>query len=480
MYLGVDLGTSSVKLVLADGEGRIADSASAKYPLLLPEDGWSEQNPEDWYAGVIACVRELGCRHDLSAVKGVSFSGQMHGLVVLDKDDNVIRPAILWNDNRTTEECAYLNDVIGKDKLLEWTGNVAFTGFTAPKLMWMKRHEPENFARIAKIMLPKDYVAYKMSGVFGSDVSDDSGTLYFDVKNRAWSAPMLGIIGITEEQLPAIFESTDVIGYVSEEFAAASGLPVSAKVVMGGGDQAVGAVGTGTVKEGRMFFSLGTSGVVFAPCAEFAASTNGGMHVFRHANGRFHFMGCMLSAAGSMQWWSEEVTGMSVGDLLDEMPGVCTDAPIFLPYLMGERSPINDPDAKGAFYGINLAHKRADLTKAVVDGICFGLKDCYDNILGMGAEAGYARVIGGGSRSDKWMQILSDITGLELRRINTSDGAGLGAVILAMVGTGAVPSLDEACDRLIRDTDVFLPSESEHRAYAEKFAAFKELYARLK
>ena len=480
MYLGVDLGTSSVKLVLADGEGRIADSASAKYPLLLPEDGWSEQNPEDWYAGVIACVRELGCRHDLSAVKGVSFSGQMHGLVVLDKDDNVIRPAILWNDNRTTEECAYLNDVVGKDKLLEWTGNVAFTGFTAPKLMWMKRHEPENFARIAKIMLPKDFVAYKMSGVFGSDVSDDSGTLYFDVKNRAWSAPMLGIIGITEEQLPAIFESTDVIGHISEEFAAASGLPVSAKVVMGGGDQAVGAVGTGTVKEGRMFFSLGTSGVVFAPCAEFAASTNGGMHVFRHANGRFHFMGCMLSAAGSMQWWSEEVTGMSVGDLLDEMPGVCTDAPIFLPYLMGERSPINDPDAKGAFYGINLAHKRADLTKAVVDGICFGLKDCYDNILGMGAEAGFARVIGGGSRSDKWMQILSDITGLELRRINTSDGAGLGAVILAMVGTGAVPSLDEACDRLIRDTDVFLPSESEHRAYAEKFAAFKELYARLK
>ena len=480
MYLGVDLGTSSVKLVLADGEGRIADSASAKYPLLLPEDGWSEQNPEDWYAGVIACVRELGCRHDLSAVKGVSFSGQMHGLVVLDKDDNVIRPAILWNDNRTTEECAYLNDVIGKDKLLEWTGNVAFTGFTAPKLMWMKRHEPENFARIAKIMLPKDFVAYKMSGVFGSDVSDDSGTLYFDVKNRAWSAPMLGIIGITEAQLPAIFESTDVIGHISEEFAAASGLPVSAKVVMGGGDQAVGAVGTGTVKEGRMFFSLGTSGVVFAPCAEFAASTNGGMHVFRHANGRFHFMGCMLSAAGSMQWWSEEVTGMSVGDLLDEMPGVCTDAPIFLPYLMGERSPINDPNAKGAFYGINLAHKRADLTKAVVDGICFGLNDCYDNILGMGAEAGFARVIGGGSRSDKWMQILSDITGLELRRINTSDGAGLGAVILAMVGTGAVPSLDEACDRLIRDTDVFLPSESEHRAYAEKFAAFKELYARLK
>ena len=480
MYLGVDLGTSSVKLVLADDNGRIADSASAKYPLSLPADGWSEQDPADWYRGVVSCIRELGSRHSLDEVRGVSFSGQMHGLVVLDRDDNVIRPAILWNDNRTVEECAYLNDVVGKDKLLEWTGNVAFTGFTAPKLMWLKRHEPDNFARIAKIMLPKDFIAYKMSGVFGSDVSDDSGTLYFDVKNRRWSTPMLDLIGISEDQLPAVFDSTDVIGHVSGEFAAASGLPVSAKVVMGGGDQAVGAVGTGTVKEGSMFFSLGTSGVVFAPCAEFAASTNGGMHVFRHANGRFHFMGCMLSAAGSMQWWSEAVTGMSVGDLLDEMPGECTDAPVFLPYLTGERSPINDPNAKGAFYGIELSHKRADMTKAVVDGICFGLKDCYDNILGMGAKTDFARVIGGGSRSDKWVQILADITGLELRRINTSDGAGLGAVILAMVGCGEFGSLDEACGALIADTDVFLPDERQHMAYAERFAAFKDLYARLK
>ena len=478
-FIGVDLGTSACKFLLMDEKGAILNITSRSYDVEYPRPGWSQQDPADWWRAVREGVPELLAGFDASQVAGIGCGGQMHGLVALDEKDEVIRPAILWNDGRTQAQTDALN-ARGLSYLAERVGNAAFAGFTAPKLMWMKRHEPENFARIAKIMLPKDFVAYKMSGVFGSDVSDDSGTLYFDVKNRAWSAPLLGIIGITEEQLPAIFESTDVIGHISEEFAAASGLPVSAKVVMGGGDQAVGAVGTGTVKEGRMFFSLGTSGVVFAPCAEFAASTNGGMHVFRHANGRFHFMGCMLSAAGSMQWWSEEVTGMSVGDLLDEMPGVCTDAPIFLPYLMGERSPINDPNAKGAFYGINLAHKRADLTKAVVDGICFGLKDCYDNILGMGAEAGFARVIGGGSRSDKWMQILSDITGVELRRINTSDGAGLGAVILAMVGTGAVPSLDEACDRLIRDTDVFLPSESEHRAYAEKFAAFKELYARLK
>lgn len=479
-FLGVDLGTSSVKTVLADGEGRILDSESEKYPLLLPQDGWSEQSPEDWYAAVLACLRRLGGRRDLKEVAGVSFSGQMHGLVVLDGEDRVIRPAILWNDNRTAEECAFLNETVGRDKLLEWTGNVAFTGFTAPKLMWLRKHEPENFARIAKIMLPKDYVAYMLSGVFASDVSDDSGTLYFDVKNRSWSKPMLDIIGITEAQLPAIYESTDVIGKVKPEFAAASGLNPDAKIVMGGGDQAVGAVGTGTVEEGTMFVSLGTSGVVFAPCAEFAASTNGGMHVFRHANGAFHFMGCMLNAAGSMQWWSESVTGKSVAELIDEVDASAANDLIFLPYLTGERSPINDPDAKGVFYGLNLSHKRADMTKSVIEGVCFGLKDCYDNIRKMGAEASYARVIGGGSKSDKWMQILADVLGLELRRINTSDGAGLGAVIIAMTGCGVFGSLKEACAKLIGDTDRFVPDPSAHARYEKKFAAFKEVYARLK
>ncbi len=480
MFLGVDLGTSSVKLLLADDEGRILDSASGRYPLSFPEDGWAEQSPEDWYAAVVKCVRELGVRHPLSEVRGVSFSGQMHGLVVLDAEDNVIRPAILWNDNRTAEECAFLNDEVGKKELLARTGNVAFTGFTAPKLLWMKKHEPENFARIAKIMLPKDYIAYKMSGVFASDMSDDSGTLYFDVKNGKWSAPMLELIGISEDMLPAVFPSTAAVGNVSEEFSSASGLPTSAKVVIGGGDQAVGAVGTGTVRAGTMFISLGTSGVVFAPCAGFAASTNGGMHVFRHADGGYHFMGCMLSAAGSMQWWSELVTSRSVAELLDEVDDESTGDLIFLPYLMGERSPINDPNAKGVFYGLNMSHKRKDMTKAVLEGICFGLYDCYLNILEMGASAEYARIIGGGSKSDKWVQMLSDILGLELRRINTSDGAGLGAVILAMTGCGVFRDLDEACRKLIGDTDVFRPDREAHAAYREKFAAFKRLYADLK
>lgn len=480
MFLGVDLGTSSVKLVLADSSGKIVDSASADYPLYFPHDDWSEQNPEDWYNAALACVRKLSERHDISAVQGISFSGQMHGLVVLDGNDNVIRPAILWNDNRTKEECDYLNNTVGTDNLLRWTGNVAFTGFTAPKLMWLKRHEPENFAKIAKIMLPKDYLAYKFSGVFASDVSDDSGALYFDVKNRKWSRPMLDIIGVDESQLPAIFDSSEVIGNVSKEFAKASGLSESAKVIIGGGDQAVGAVGTGTVKEGSMFVSLGTSGVVFAPCAEFAASSNGGMHVFRHANGRFHFMGCMLTSAGAMKWWAEDIVGRSVSELLEEVDEKGTNEIVFLPYLMGERSPINDPNAKGAFYGLNLSHKRRDMTKSVLEGICFGLKDCYENIKQMGAVADYARVIGGGSRSDKWMQILSDILGLELRRINTSDGAGLGAVILAMIGCGVYPDVEHACAELIADTDVFVPDMEMFAKYQKKFAEFKTLYERLK
>lgn len=291
---------------------------------------------------------------------------------------------------------------------------------------------------------------------------------------------MLDIIGVDESQLPAIFDSSEVIGNVSKEFAKASGLSESAKVIIGGGDQAVGAVGTGTVKEGSMFVSLGTSGVVFAPCAEFAASSNGGMHVFRHANGRFHFMGCMLTSAGAMKWWAEDIVGRSVSELLEEVDEKATSEIVFLPYLMGERSPINDPNAKGAFYGLNLSHKRRDMTKSVLEGICFGLKDCYENIKQMGAVADYARVIGGGSRSDKWMQILSDILGLELRRINTSDGAGLGAVILAMIGCGVYPDVEHACAELIADTDVFVPDMEMFAKYQKKFAEFKTLYERLK
>ena len=306
MYIGIDLGTSSLKAVIAGSDGGTIDSARAEYPVSYPKAGWSEQNPDDWYDALIAVFKELRNRNNLGKVRAVSFCGQMHGLVILDKDGNVIRPAILWNDSRTVAQCDYLNNTIGKDKLLGWTGNIAYAGFTAPKILWLKKHEPQKFARIAKIMLPKDYLVYKMSGVFASDVSDNSGTLYFDVRNKEWSKPMLEIMGVKEAQLPKIFESYESVGTVSEDFNAKTGLNAQALVVAGGGDQAVGAIGTGTVGGGALSISLGTSGVVFASSDSYKEA-DGGLHSFCHSDGKYHLMGCMLSCAGSVDFWINNI-----------------------------------------------------------------------------------------------------------------------------------------------------------------------------
>jgi xylulokinase len=480
-YLGVDLGTSSIKILLADANGTIIDSESKEYPISYPAENCSEQNPDDWYNALVAVVTALGLRQDLSQIEGVSFSGQMHGLVLLDEHDRVIRPAILWNDNRTTRECDYLNNTIGKENLVNWTGNIAFTGFTAPKVLWVRNNEPENFRRIRKIMLPKDYLAYKMSGVFCSDVSDNSGTLYFDVENGCWSKPMLDILGISEQQLPRVFQSFEAVGTVDTAFARATGMSVRTRVIAGGGDQAVGAVGTGTVGDGRLSISLGTSGVVFASNASYCRVESGAMHSFRHADGRFHMMGVMLSAAGSNDWWVKSVLRESNYAAVDAGAAAArADGLYFLPYLTGERSPINDPAARGAFFGLTAAHTRDDLSRAVLEGISFGLLDCYRSMLEAGASAQYARVIGGGAKSPPWLQMLSDVLGLELRTINTAEGGGLGAVILAMTGCGRFASVEEGCAALIRDVKVYRPDPAETARYGKKFATFKQLYERLK
>lgn len=481
LFLGVDLGTSSLKILLADASGKIIDTESREYPLYFPAANSAEQQPEDWYNALVETLQALGQRHDLAMIEGVSFSGQMHGLVMLDEKDRVIRPAILWNDNRTTRECDYLNQTIGKDKLIEWTGNIAFTGFTAPKVLWVRNNEPENYGRIAKIMLPKDYLAYRMSGVFASDVSDNSGTLYFDVRQGCWSQPMLEIMGISERQLPAIYQSYAVVGTVCPEFARVTGMSVQTLVIAGGGDQAVGAVGTGTVGNGRLSISLGTSGVVFASNAEYCHVESGAMHSFRHADGRFHMMGVMLSAAGSNDWWVKSVLRTADYKAVDQgAAGARADGLYFLPYLTGERSPINDPLARGAFFGLTAAHTRDDLSRAVLEGISFGLLDCYRSMLEAGASASFARVIGGGAKSPPWLQLLSDILGLELRTINTAEGGGLGAVILAMTGCGHFKSVEEGCAALIRDVRSYQPDPAETARYAEKFVRFKELYERVK
>ncbi|MCR5153229.1 MAG: xylulokinase, partial [Lachnospiraceae bacterium] len=309
VYLGIDLGTSSVKLVAMDETGKIIGSASESYGLSFPKPGWSEQDPADWVNGMEKSFKKLSAQFDLKEVKGISFGGQMHGLVILDKEDKVIRPVILWNDGRTAKECDYLNKTVGREKISSYTANMALTGFTAPKILWVKENEPENFARIEKIMLPKDYLAYLLSGVFCTDVSDASGMLLFDVKNKCWSDEMIKICGIKKEMLANIFESYQVVGNITKEWAARLGLSEDVKIIAGAGDNAAGAIGTGTVKDGMCIVSLGTSGTVFISSDRFAVDKDNALHMFAHANGKYHLMGCMLSAAYSNKWWMEDIIG---------------------------------------------------------------------------------------------------------------------------------------------------------------------------
>lgn len=474
MYIGVDLGTSSVKCVLADGAGKILAAATEAYPLITKNDGWSEQNPSDWFNAVKKCIKRLP-EEMLAKVKGVSFSGQMHGLCCIDKSGEVIRPAILWNDQRTFEETDYLNNVIGEKNLIAATGNRAVTGFTAPKVLWVKKNEPENFAKIHKILLPKDYVAYKLSGVYATDVSDASGTLYFDVKNRKWSQYMLDILGISEDQLPAVYESYEAVGTILPELAEELKLNESAKIIIGGGDQAVGAIGTGTVKDGTASISLGTSGVLFVAGDEFFDDGKGSLHSFCHADGKYHTMGVTLSAAGSLKWWTDDLGVSDVGALIEETKDKPIDDLLFLPYLSGERSPINAPKVKGTFFGLTLASDRASMTKSVLEGVGFTLKNCLSVLRGAGLKVNSARVIGGGAKSPIWLQMLADITGLRLSTISTADGGALGAVILAMVGCGDEKDVATACGKIIREVETFLPDETRFAEYENKFVKFKRL-----
>lgn len=481
MYLGVDLGTSSIKVIVADDNGCIIDSESINYPISFPQENFSEQNPNDWIKGFKKIICNLGKRLDLTKLLTISFSGQMHGLVILDKNDEVIRPCILWNDGRTVAECAYLNNVIGKDNLIEWTGNIALTGFTAPKLLWLKNNEAENFNRISKIMLPKDYLQYIITGVYASDVSDNSGTLYFDVANKKWSEPMLNILGINEKMLPEVFESSDIVGNVSNEMAKELGLSTSTVVVIGGGDQAMGAIGTGTINDGQISISLGTSGVIFINANEYVKNENASLHSFAHANGKYHLMGVTLSCAASSKWWVEDV--LESNDYVNKLMGISkmdVDNLIFLPYLIGERSPINDPFAKGCLYGLSVTSNQKSITKSVIEGICFSLKDCLEIAKTSGISAQFARVIGGGSQSDDWLQILSDILNIEIRTINTNEGGALGAIILGMYAVGKFSSISEACDFMIKEEKSFYPKMSNVELYQKKFLKYKELYRKLK
>lgn len=481
LYIGVDLGTSAVKLLLMDGEGKIQNIVSKEYPLYFPHPGWSEQKPEDWYEQVMAGIRELIKDADKSQVAGISFGGQMHGLVILDKDDNVIRPAILWNDGRTTEECDYLNNVIGKDKLSQYTANISFTGFTAPKILWVKNKEPENFAKIEKIMLPKDYIAYKLSGVHCTDVSDASGMLLFDVKNRCWSKEMCEICGVKEEQLAKIYESYETVGTVLPEIAKELGIPESCKVVAGAGDNAAAAVGTGTVGDGMCNISLGTSGTIFISSEKFGVDKNNALHAFAHADGHYHLMGCMLSAASCNKWWMDEI--IRTKDYPAEQKGITKlgeNHVFFLPYLMGERSPHNNPNARGTFIGMTMDTTREDMTQAVLEGVAFALRDSLEVAKSLGIPITRTKICGGGAKSPLWCKMIANILNLKVDKIESEEGPALGAAMLAAVGCGVYGSVEEIAEKMVKVVDTIEPDPSIAAKYDEKYAQFKQIYPALK
>ncbi|MCI7275798.1 MAG: xylulokinase [Cuneatibacter sp.] len=483
LYIGVDLGTSSVKLLLMDEKGDIKSIVTREYPLSLPKPGWSEQNPEDWWTQLVDGLGELLKDADKSQVDGISFSGQMHGLVILDENDNVIRPAILWNDGRTQEECDYLNKTIGREVISSYTANMALTGFTAPKILWVKKHEPENFAKIAKIMLPKDYIAYKLSGVHCTDVSDASGMLLLDVKNKKWSKEMIELCGIREDQLATLHESYQPVGTVLPEIAKLLGIPETTKVVAGGGDQAVGAVGTGTVGDGMCSVSLGTSGTVFIATDNFAVDDNNALHMFAHASGKYHFMGCTLAAAASNKWWMDEIIRNK--NYPEEQKGITDDKlgknnVYYLPYLMGERTPHNDPNARGTFIGMVMDTTREDMTQAVLEGVAFSLRDALEIARSFGVKIERVRINGGGSKSPLWCKIIANIMNVKVDKINSAEGPAFGAAILAAVGCGQYATVEEATSKLIQVVETTDQTPELVEAYNKKYSVYTALYPALK
>lgn len=476
-YIGVDLGTSAVKLLLTEKNGNIVNSVSREYPLYFPHPGWSEQKPEDWLTAVLDGLKELVAGIDPTLVVGISFGGQMHGLVVLDENDAVIRPAILWNDGRTQKETDYLNNVIGKDVLSAETANIAFAGFTAPKILWMKENEPENFAKVRKIMLPKDYLAYSLSGTFSTDYSDASGMLLLDVQNKKWSAKMCEICGIDETMLPKLFESYEVIGTVKKEIADSLGFTENVKVCAGAGDNAAAAIGTGVVGDGGCNISLGTSGTVFISSKKFTVDENNALHSFDHADGGYHLMGCMLSAASCNKWWMDEI--LKTKDYAAEQTNINKlgeNHIFFLPYLMGERSPHNNPDARGTFIGLTMDSTREDMTQAVLEGVAFGLRDSVEVARSQGIPLTKTRICGGGAKSPLWRKIITNVMNMEVERITSEEGPGLGAAILAMVGCGEYASVKEATDAIVKVLDTEKPDPELVAKYEVKYRQFKQIY----
>jgi xylulokinase len=456
--LGIDIGTSGCKVVLIDENGSKLGEASAEYPLLVPQPMWSEQNPEDWWKGVQRCLIELDPRD----VDAIGVTGQMHGSVFLDENGEVIRPALLWNDQRTVAECQEIEAKIGADRLKELTCNPALTGFQLPKILWLRNHEPDNFARLRQVLLPKDYIRYKLTGEYATEVSDASGTGAFDVATRTWSAEVLQALDLPASLFPKVYESDEVTGKTSK------GVPV----VGGGGDQAAAAVGTGAVEPGVISVSLGTSGVVFTSIPSASYHKGGAAHTFCHANRSWHAMGVMLSCGGALKWYRDTFGAGRSYDQISESASkevAGCQGLSFLPYLTGERCPHNDPFARSVFYGATLANNLSSFDRATFEGITFGLFEGFELLKSLGAEAREVRVTSGGSKSDFWMQMIADVFGVPCQRLEVDEGPALGAAILAGVGIGVWGDVATACREIIKTKQVFSPSGTDYRPAFEQF-----------
>ena len=484
--LGIDISTTSAKALLVDSSGRVVASHSTPQPISQPKPLWSEQNPSDWWAGIAESIRGALSQAGVSgdAVTGIGLTGQMHGLVMLDAAGKVLRPSILWNDQRTQAQCDAMTAAVGEERLIRISGSRALTGFTAPKILWVRDHEPDVYAQCAHILLPKDYIRYKLTGEYAMDMSDASGTSLLDVGARAWSTEILAALDIPSAWMPPVYEGTAITGQVSASAAAETGLTVGTPVVAGGGDQAAGAVGMGLTSPGQVSVTVGTSGVVFAPLAAYAYEAHGRVHAFCHAvPGMWHWMGVMLSAAGALQWYRDTLAADIAFDVLvNEAAGAPagSDGLYFLPYLSGERTPHPDPLARGAFIGLTVRHTRAHLTRAVLEGVAFGLNDGFTLMAEAGLPApSQVRIAGGGAQSGLWRQIIADILDVPNVTVNTVEGGAFGAAILAMVGVDWYRDVASACEATIQTGGAVTPS-ADVAKYAESYAVYRQLYPTLK
>ncbi len=495
-FIGIDIGTSGTKTVLFNEKGDTIASSLYEYPLYQPHVGWAEQNPEDWWNATVWTIKDVISKSKVKAseIKGLGLSGQMHGLVMLDKDYNVLRPSIIWCDQRTAKECEEITNIVGKDRLIEITANPALTGFTASKVMWVKNNEPQIFEKAYKILLPKDFIRFRLTGEFATEVSDASGMQFLNIKERKWSDEVLEKLGIDKGLLAKVYESPEVTGKITKKIAEMTGLSEGTIVVGGAGDQAAGAVGNGIVKKGVVSSTIGTSGVVFAYMDKPYIDKLGRVHTFCHAvPGAWHVMGVTQGAGLSLRWFRDNFcnsekevasfTGKDPYEIMTEIaskvkPGC--DGLIYLPYMMGERTPHLDPYARAVFFGLSAKHTKADMLRAVLEGVAFSLKDCMEIIKEMGIEVKEVRASGGGGKSPLWRQIQSDMFETEVYTVKSQEGPALGVALLAMVGTGLYKSVEEACENTIVTTTKILPIEENIKVYRKLYPIYQNLYKDLK